>query len=232
VPVLTPSDLDDFARDGFVRVSGAIEPEVAARCAAAVFDALPEQPDDPASWSSPVVRPTVHSLDMVEAARSARLVGAIHELVGPDAVLPATVGASLVVRFPVEGDPGDDGWHLDGSFAGPDGGYWVDRRSRGRLLVLLVLLTDTGEQDAPTRMRAGSHHLMPDALAPYGDEGVNVMELRLPPEVDELPVRLATGAAGDVYLCHPFLVHAAQRHRGTTPRVLSQPGVATAPWPG
>ena len=36
-----------------------------------------------------------------------------------------------------------------------------------------------------------------------------------------------TGAAGDVYLCHPFLVHAAQRHRGSSPRVLSQSGVLT-----
>ena len=225
MPLLTPSDLDDFARAGFVRIPAAIAPALAARCAAAVLDALPEQPDDPTTWSRPVVRPAVHTLEMVEAARSERLVGAIGELVGPDAVLPASIGGSLVVRFPVEGDPGDDGWHLDGSFAGPDGGYWVDHRSRGRLLVLLVLLTDTDEQDAPTRLRAGSHHLMPDALAPYGDEGVNVMELRPPPAVDDLPIRLATGAAGDVYLCHPFLVHGAQRHLGSRPRVLSQPGV-------
>ena len=34
---------------------------------------------------------------------------------------------------------------------------------------------------------------------------------------------LATGEAGTVYLCHPFLVHAAQPHRGTTPRFLAQP---------
>ena len=53
------------------------------------------------------------------------------------------------------------------------------------------------------------------------------MEFRPPPEVDDLPLHLATGTAGDVYLCHPFLVHAAQRHRGSSPRVLSQPGVLT-----
>jgi hypothetical protein len=33
----------------------------------------------------------------------------------------------------------------------------------------------------------------------------------------------ATGPAGTVYLCHPFLVHAAQRHRGTQPRFMAQP---------
>jgi len=34
---------------------------------------------------------------------------------------------------------------------------------------------------------------------------------------------LATGKAGTVYLCHPFLVHAAQPHHGTEPRFLAQP---------
>ena len=33
----------------------------------------------------------------------------------------------------------------------------------------------------------------------------------------------ATGTEGTVYLCHPFLVHAAQAHHGTTPRFLAQP---------
>ena len=37
------------------------------------------------------------------------------------------------------------------------------------------------------------------------------------------PVVQATGSAGDVYLCHPFLVHAAQAHRGREPRFLAQP---------
>jgi hypothetical protein len=34
---------------------------------------------------------------------------------------------------------------------------------------------------------------------------------------------LATGSAGTVYLCHPFLVHAAQPHWGTKPRFMAQP---------
>jgi hypothetical protein len=37
------------------------------------------------------------------------------------------------------------------------------------------------------------------------------------------PEALATGEAGDVYLCHPFLVHAAQGHRGSMPRFMAQP---------
>ena len=33
----------------------------------------------------------------------------------------------------------------------------------------------------------------------------------------------AIGAAGTVYLCHPFLVHSAQKHRGTVPKFMAQP---------
>ncbi|MBO0809134.1 MAG: hypothetical protein J2P32_12630, partial [Actinobacteria bacterium] len=41
------------------------------------------------------------------------------------------------------------------------------------------------------------------------------------------PTVLATGRAGDVFLCHPFLVHAASwPHRGQEARMIAQPGVA------
>ncbi|HYQ17439.1 MAG TPA: phytanoyl-CoA dioxygenase, partial [Polyangiaceae bacterium] len=33
------------------------------------------------------------------------------------------------------------------------------------------------------------------------------------------------GPAGTVYLCHPFLVHAAQPHRGRAPRFIGQPAL-------
>ena len=39
----------------------------------------------------------------------------------------------------------------------------------------------------------------------------------------DLPEALATGEAGTVYLCHPFLVHAAQPHRGINPKLMAQP---------
>ena len=39
----------------------------------------------------------------------------------------------------------------------------------------------------------------------------------------ECEIALTTGAAGTVYLCHPFIVHAAQPHDGTEPRFMAQP---------
>jgi hypothetical protein len=37
------------------------------------------------------------------------------------------------------------------------------------------------------------------------------------------PLAFATGEPGDVYICHPFLVHAPQPHRGSVPRFMAQP---------
>lgn len=89
---------------------------------------------------------------------------------------------------------------------------------------MLVLFTDVGDDDAPTRIRVGSHLEIPAVLEPFGEEGVFGMDLVVPDRVHERSLALATGRAGDVYLCHPFLVHAAQRHRGVTPRFVAQPG--------
>jgi Phytanoyl-CoA dioxygenase (PhyH) len=103
----------------------------------------------------------------------------------------------------------------------------LNHRSDGRALLMLVLLSDIGDDDAPTRIRIGSHTDLPAVLVPFGVAGVSFLGVQLPPRTLERPVALATGRAGDVYLCHPFLVHAAQRHRGREPRFVAQPGV---PW--
>ncbi len=165
----------------------------------------------------------------VEAARSPRWRTAVAEAFGPDAVQDRILAGTSVIRFPVPAEPFDAGWHVDGSYVGEDGTLWANHRSRGRAGLMLVLLTDTGPDDAPTRVRLGSHRWMADALAPYGEAGVSTFALPLTEEVHDLPLGLATGQAGDVYLCHPLLLHAAQAHRGTRPRVLAQPGLQWRP---
>jgi hypothetical protein len=41
-------------------------------------------------------------------------------------------------------------------------------------------------------------------------------------------IAYATGSPGTVYLCHPFLVHAAQPHRGTRVKFMAQPPLLPA----
>jgi hypothetical protein len=88
--------------------------------------------------------------------------------------------------------------------------------------MMLFLFSDVGEQDAPTRIRAGSHLEVARMLAPAGEAGLRPGEVDYGKTADCDEV-LATGVAGTVYLCHPFLVHAAQVNRGTQPRFMAQP---------
>jgi hypothetical protein len=94
---------------------------------------------------------------------------------------------------------------------------------------MLFLFSDVDTENAPTRIKVGSHLDAPAFIEPAGDAGMNLFDLcrtmdaagRL--DAPERPLALATGQAGDVYLYHPFLIHAAQPHHGTIPRFLAQP---------
>jgi hypothetical protein len=86
------------------------------------------------------------------------------------------------------------------------------------------LYSDVSEHDAPTSIRIGSHADVARALYPEGDKGLAFMELA--EKLHQMPDRelaYATGKAGTVYLCHPFLAHAAQPHHGTEPKFMAQP---------
>ena len=89
---------------------------------------------------------------------------------------------------------------------------------------MLFLFSDVGEQGAPTRIRAGSHCKVARMLAPAGEDGLSFAKLSAQlGSTAQCPEVLATGEAGTVYLCHPFLVHAAQVNRGSQPRFMAQP---------
>jgi hypothetical protein len=222
-------DTERFVRNGFVVVRGAIPRGVADACAALLFEQAGVDPDDARSWTQPVVRLGGRADGpFATASTSPVLWAAFDELVGPGRWQKGIGMGTFPVRFPVPGDPGDDGWHVDGSYTPPGADeFHLNVRSRGRALLQLVLLTDVGPDDAPTRIRVGSHLDVPGLLEPAGETGMSFMELarRLGP-TETRPVELATGDAGDVFLCHPFLVHAAQRHRGIRPRIIAQPGLA------
>jgi len=230
--VLSSRQVDAFVERGFVRLEAAFSRPLALTCQSVLWEQLgPLAPGDTSTWDRPVVRlGSQGAAPFRKAVASRRWLDAIQQLAGPKALAHPHLAGTVVVRFPVEGDPGDDGWHIDTSYR-QDGhdDWWVNHRSRGRALLMLVLLSDIDQTDAPTRLRVGSHHDIASALVPFHDRGIPSSDTPdLVSATDHRPVDLATGQAGDVYLCHPFLVHAAHRHRGTTPRFLAQPGVLLA----
>jgi len=138
------------------------------------------------------------------------------------------VGGTIPVRFPSEEDPGDAGWHIESSYE-RDRKPWVNVYSRARGLLAIYLLTDDEPGGAPTRLRTGSHMDVPPILSPAGDGGLDwsLAAARAAEASAHRPTVLASGRAGDVFLCHPFLVHAASwPHCGRFPRMIAQPAVA------
>jgi hypothetical protein len=230
-----------FIEEGFVRIDGAFSREIADKGRAALWHAVCCEPDDPAGWTRPVVRVGTMNdehgtqrLSFRRAANTPVLYDAFNKLVGRGRWQPRPNVGTFVVRFPSPADPGDLGWHVDLSFPGDTGdrtgrdysAWRVNVSSRGRALLMLFLFSDVGEDDAPTRIRVGSHFDVARLLAPAGEAGM--AHLQLDSVGAERDIAYAMGEAGTVYLCHPFLIHAAQRHRGETPRFMSQPPLAPA----
>lgn len=235
-PPLTDADIERFVTDGFVPLRGAFPRELADTCRAILWRDTGADPDDPGTWTRPVVR-LDHRFEepFRRAANTPRLHAAFDQLVGAGRWKPQGGLGTFPVRFPHPDDPGDAGWHVDGSYAvDGDSWPWLDLRSRVRALLMLFLLSDVGPDDAPTRIRVGSHLDVPRFLEPAGDAGMSMLVLMQAMEAagaldpDGRPTALATGEAGDVYLCHPFLVHAAQPHRGRVPRFMAQPPLLAA----
>lgn len=233
---LSDAQVEQFIEAGFVRIDRAFPAEMAAEARAILWRDLPCAPDDPSTWTRPVVRLGFYGQEPFRAAANTPVLhAAIDRLVGRGRWIPRQDLGTFPVRFPHRKDPGDAGWHVDVSFPGPDSdpkemsdfsSWRVNVTSRGRALLTLFLFSDIGPDDAPTRLRVGSHLDMARFLAPMGEAGLSS------PRVDRIgagrPEALATGEAGTVYLCHPFMIHAAQKHRGTVPRFLAQPSLALA----
>ena len=235
-PALSGAQIEQFIEDGFVRLDRAFPREQAEEARAIMWRDIPCDPHDAATWLRPVVRlPGYGGGPFAVAANMPVLHAAFDQLVGKGRWRRRDGLGTFPVRFPHSDDPGDAGWHVDVSFPGDDcdpnerhdfSAWRVNVTSRGRALLMLFLFSDVGTDDAPTRIRVGSHMDMARFLEPAGEAGMAHMVL------DDMgadrPQALATGEAGTVYLCHPFLVHAAQRHCGSRPRFMAQPSLDLA----
>jgi len=228
---LSDAEVAAFVRDGVVRIDGAFPRSVADACLAVLWRDTGVDPDDPATWTKPVIRlGNYYDPAFLGAANTPVLHAAFDRLVGRGRWSPPASVGTFPVRFPSLQDTGDTGWHIDTSFPPPDGdvqnymSWCANVNSKGRALLMLFLFSDVGPDDAPTRIRLGSHRDVARRLAGAGESGLNVLDLLdVYAATEGLPEVLATGDAGTVYLCHPFLVHAAQPHRGTRPRFMAQP---------
>lgn len=226
---LSAAQVEQFITQGYCLIEGAFSAELAARCRSVLWAAMGLSPDDPTGWTKPVVRlGFMAQRPFVEAANTPRLHAAYDALVGHSRWHAPTGLGTFPIRFPSPEDPGDTGWHVDMSFGTEHSDFmqWrVNVRSRGRALLMLFLFSDVGPQDGPTRLRIGSHLDIARRLLLRGEDGMTLGELAADnfSASEHCEEALATGPAGTVYLCHPFVVHSAQPNRGVHPRFIAQP---------
>jgi hypothetical protein len=230
--MLSASEVESFVADGYVAIRGAVPPDVVRGCQRLIWSELGQRgvTEDPATWTDPVVRiGCPEGGPFAQAGTRAGLWEAFDQLIGPGRWWRREgVGGTIPVRFPSLADPGDAGWHIEASYE-RDGHQQVNVNSRARGLLVLYLFSDVDEVSAPTRIRPGSQLDAARVLAPAGEDGLPWTEAASAAANASAhrPTALATGQAGDVFLCHPFLVHAASwPHQGRLPRIMAQPGVA------
>ena len=234
---LTPAQIEAFVTDGFVRLDNAFSANLAAQGRAILWRDTGCDPDDPSTWTKPVIRLGGYAdAPFREAANTERLHFAYNQLVGEGRWLAPQGLGTFPIRFPSDQAPGDDGWHIDASYMLPTDdpndffSIRANIKSKGRALLMLFLFSDVAQDDAPTRIRVGSHRDMARFLLPFGEEGATMHQMMATnfAGTEKCPEALATGPAGTVYLCHPFLVHAAQPNRGSRVKFMAQPPLMPA----
>ena len=156
-----------------------------------------------------------------EAGTGPPLWEAFDQLIGPGRWWRrAGVGGTIPVRFPSLADPGDAGWHIEASYErGRAAGRSTSTPAPAGCWRCTCSATWT-----TTARRPGSvpgRTWTPPACWPRpGKTGCPGSEAASAAAAASAarPTALATGEAGDVFLCHPFLVHAASwPHRGLLP---------------
>ncbi|HUR02259.1 MAG TPA: phytanoyl-CoA dioxygenase [Nonomuraea sp.] len=220
--------VESFVRDGFVRLTiGTREQGEAAQDL--LWKQIGLSPDDPEGWREPVV----WAADMTgqgpfgELVRSPALAAGLDAVCGKGGWQPRGAAGNIPIRFPRRPPADDRGWHVDLNLPRPDGTWGVTVRAHN--LLVLMLFSEVGELDAPTRVRVGSQRDSLGALGEQVHDNVSAGAL-LDAASRDRPVALATGSPGDAYLVHPLTVHAAQEHLGQRPRFMAQmPFMLAAP---
>ncbi len=227
--MLSKKEIEQFVRNGFVRIENAFSQEIADAALDILWNDLPCDRSNPSTWTEPVIRLGMYTQQpFVESLNSKKMHLIFDQLIGKDRWMPCQSVGTFPVRFPSVQKPNDTGKHVDVSFPGNDPNNYFEWRanlkSKGRALLMLVLYSDVSENDAPTVIYQGSHIDVAGLLAKEDDWGLSFMELA--GKLNDLPERkevYATGKAGTIYLCHPFLVHSAQPHNGSVPKFMAQP---------
>jgi hypothetical protein len=225
--VLDAEQREHFLRKGFVRVPGCFSRAAAAELTASVWTRLGYDPDDQSTWAeSSVHMPTHRHLDVETFAPRAWQAAA--ELVGGHDRIrrPFGWGDGFIVNLYEGADrPWEDasaaapGFHKDGDFFL----HFLDSPEQG--LLTLVLWSDVEHRGGATFAATDSVGPVSRFLAAH-PEGVRPDVFPRSSLIEECSEFVeATGEVGDVYLLHPFILHAKAQNVLRKPRLITNPAV-------
>lgn len=203
-------DVDSFIADGFVRVPGAVSSVLAREIRRQASLLMDEEPSE--AWR--LGQSSVYDLPVLNEALTPAVREAFDVLMGNRRWhLAANWG--FPTRFP---GPLKPRWHIDGDW------FTHHLTSGEQVLTPIFLWSDVDDHDGPTLLEVGSHRWVARLLAGRepdgvpGPEIVQVIDAAAKPEA----VVVATGEAGDVIVCHPFLAHTINpAGPATEPRFIS-----------
>src|ERR1041385_6322760 len=140
-PLLPPEQVEQFVRDGYVRVSALIPPDVVAACSQTMWEALGIVPTDSSTWPEETIIVPHQVNALMSPCRTAAVERVAEQLVGPRFIRSG--GFSPVLNFPRPGPrrflPME--FHIDGI---NESTLWPIRR----YLILLAYLTDTDRKSS------------------------------------------------------------------------------------
>lgn len=222
---LSAADIEHFLQFGFIRVPGCIDRDF---CAAQVrhgWERSGYDPLVPATWACDRLHLSA-KIHWQVGQIAPKAEAAIHQLCGgAERIMPPGWSDAFIINFHIAADQpwaepsaATRGWHKDGDFFR----HFLD--SPEQALLTIVIWQDVAARGGATFIAADSvpvvaRHLAahPEGCHPH-DFGALIHHCR--------DFRQAEGRAGDVYLLHPFMLHASSPNHSGIARFITNPPVS------
>ncbi len=224
--MLTREQIEHFITFGFIKVEQCLDPGFCAEQVRLGWIHSGYDPADPTTW----VTDRLHQPSLTHwrvADISPKAYAAMGELCGGvDRITDPIWSDGFIINFRIDAEkPWQEpsaatmGWHKDGDFFH----HFLDSPEQG--LLTIVIWQDVAPQGggtfiAPDSIRPVARHLQahPEGVDPY-----EFPSKRLIAQCRDF--RAATGKAGDVYLLHPYMLHASSPNRSGIARFITNPPV-------
>lgn len=236
--VLTTEQAEQFVERGFVVIRGCFSREAAAEYTSTIWTRLGYDPDDPATWTQPSIHMPSHRVIDIRTFAPKAWAAVCDLLGGAERIQPYEWNDAFIVNLWEGADQpwqpasrAARGWHKDGDFFR----HFLDSPEQG--LLTLVLWSDVVHQGGATFVAA-------DSVGPVARFLAEHPQGAYPPQnswtgVEPEPAFFhyadmiaqcddfveATGEVGDVYLLHPFVLHAKAPNVLRRPRFITNPPV-------